>query len=79
MAADRHEVYVEVVDIDRHLANCLGRVSVQEDFLGSADLANLLQGLHNSCMEFERDFKGMIQGIKNLQTRVADQQNVGLL
>lgn len=49
MAADGHEVDVEVVDVDGDFADRLRSVRVEEDLLGPAQLADLLQWLYDTC------------------------------
>ena len=49
MSADRHQVNVVLVDVDRDLANCLSSVCVEEDLALSAQLAYLLCRLDDTC------------------------------
>ena len=48
MAADRHEVDIKLIDINRNLADGLGRVGVEEYFLVPAYLSDFLDGLNHT-------------------------------
>ena len=46
MAADRHEVDIEIINIDGYLADRLGSVGVEKYFLVPADLTDFLDWLN---------------------------------
>src|SRR4051794_28030363 len=48
VTGDGHEVDVHLVDVEGDLADCLCAVGVEEDLLRSAELSDLLDGLHDT-------------------------------
>jgi hypothetical protein len=48
VTGDRHEVNVELVDVEGNLAHSLSAIGVEKDLLGSAQLADFLQRLDNT-------------------------------
>ena len=54
MTAQRHQIDVEVIDVDRNLAESLGCIRVEESFLASANLSNGFQILDNSDLVVDK-------------------------
>ena len=48
MAADRHEVDIKLIDINRNLSDGLGRVGVEEYFLVPAYLSDFFDWLNHT-------------------------------
>lgn len=48
VATDRHQVDLAVIDINGKFSNSLRGISVEENFLGAAEFANLLNRLDGS-------------------------------
>ena len=55
MPADRHQVDVHVINIDWDFANALRPVGVQQNFLFSADLTDLFDGLNDTDLVVNED------------------------
>lgn len=75
MRGDGHQVNVHGVNVQGDLANSLGGVGVEEDLLGAAKLANLLEGLDdtNLVVDSHDTDDGSVGTDGSLQLRHVDQ------